>query len=379
MGSIDFDTGHPYAFISYKSENIETINKDIEVLHGKHNVNLWYDDDLTGGLNWLEEVKPILVHKNCRLVIFYASPEAICSTNVQREINLARNAAWNKPMILINFYEKKQFSEILHDVIQTDEFENKNKNKSNFNISGAIDLISDHLSGNITSIWTGDPAYYDKVLKSIERQAKAIIKISGATALPAMSPAKPEQVEVPDETTQAPVQREKPAKRSGNIGVTNERWEEIYNQFWNYARTKGIKDSDPVRLKYGFIRCCTENLERVYGLLDDPSQSPNKIKNVATYCFGFADKGKGSGVVNLNISVPKSFDLAKKAEVLDTLFDYTAIRKKEFGADGNIWSQFVNAKKNLYAANYTIENISEETIRKLVDGILEFDKNFDKK
>ena len=78
----------PYMFISYAHKDAEIIFSEIKKFHDE-GYNVWYDQGLTPGKEWDEEIAEALIASS--LVILFVSENSIKSKNVRNEINLALN------------------------------------------------------------------------------------------------------------------------------------------------------------------------------------------------------------------------------------------------------------------------------------------------
>ena len=172
-----FDDTKPYAFVSYKSQDRAVVAEDIAILQNKYGVNIWFDEELVAGRRWDEEVKPIVISGNCKLVIFYASPNALTSVNVQNEINLVGGLVKRKrkKLLPINFHAKLFMDVYYEEIDGNNEMLNANKNNPYFNQQGAFDLIESHLPDELTFIVRGMSGYYEAILKAIRADAPEII------------------------------------------------------------------------------------------------------------------------------------------------------------------------------------------------------------
>lgn len=163
---LNFDRDHPYVFISYKSDDKEIIEKNVDYLQSVYGLNLWYDADLTAGRNWDDEAAPILVHPNCRAVLLFASELALMSPNVRKELDFARD--FKKPIIPINF-SKEAFLDVVVDSI-TRKYQDSNW----AGVKTALSLVKTHLPPEKTFLYLHQETYYPELIKSICRTAPEI-------------------------------------------------------------------------------------------------------------------------------------------------------------------------------------------------------------
>jgi hypothetical protein len=171
MGILRFDKSRPYVFVSYKSEDGASVKADIERLQNKHDVNIWFDEDLTPGRAWHEEAKLILADKNCKLVIFYASPKAIASKNVQQEINFANQ--WHIPFVPVNFFNMSFRTVLREKILASGEIDEGN---ANFSKPGAVDLIANWFPEELKFIYRGSADYFEELLKAVSRLAPDAVR-----------------------------------------------------------------------------------------------------------------------------------------------------------------------------------------------------------
>lgn len=108
-----YTKGEPYIFISYNSGDKEKVVEVVERLHEQYGLNIWYDENITGGTNWEKNVRQIIRDDNCRTVLFFAGKNALLSSYVKFELDIAHN--WGKFIIPINF-EDRLFSDILKEI-----------------------------------------------------------------------------------------------------------------------------------------------------------------------------------------------------------------------------------------------------------------------
>lgn len=76
----------PYAFLSYKREDLPRVRPILEMVHGL-GMPVWYDLGIPGGAEWDEVIEDRVA--NARLVLFCISDAAVGSKHVRREVKLA--------------------------------------------------------------------------------------------------------------------------------------------------------------------------------------------------------------------------------------------------------------------------------------------------
>lgn len=77
-----------YIFISYAHRDAELVFREIEIFHSE-GYNIWYDQGLTPGQEWDDEIAIALM--NCSLLVVFISKNSMASKNVQDEIKMAIN------------------------------------------------------------------------------------------------------------------------------------------------------------------------------------------------------------------------------------------------------------------------------------------------
>ena len=179
-----FDETKPYAFISYKSDDVDVVKEDVKIIQDKYGVNIWFDELLLHGKQWDTQVKPRLEAPNCKMVLFYASPKALTSTNVQEEIELVQDLIElvGLKWLPINFYPD-QFSEVYKTQIhQNIELREKNKTNRYFSVEGARKLVKDYLSDRVNVIRRCSDTYIEDIMYNIKNQTPEIINKDIQTA-----------------------------------------------------------------------------------------------------------------------------------------------------------------------------------------------------
>jgi hypothetical protein len=153
----------------------------------------------------------------------------------------------------------------------------------------------------------------------------------------------------------------------------------IHQWFWYYAEKHGIRRTDPPGVKNNIGNFSTENLERVFGLVD-PSESPRNIRNIAFYGISLGKNDEPCGFYFCSTAS----ELTDKNELqrrLDIIKEHTGkakvfINKRTGKIKPNV---FIGLKTNsaTFAPNaYTKEDITKETVKKLVDYIIDQDEEW---
>ena len=78
----------PYVFVCYAHEDEDVVYPEIGWLH-EQAINLWYDEGISAGKNWLAAIGDALLRASH--VLFYISERSLKSDHCNREINLALN------------------------------------------------------------------------------------------------------------------------------------------------------------------------------------------------------------------------------------------------------------------------------------------------
>jgi TolB-like protein/Tfp pilus assembly protein PilF len=80
----------PYVFVCYAHEDAESVYGEIGWLHG-YAVNIWYDEGISPGLEWTEELASAI--QGCTKVLFFVTPNSVTSEHCRRELNFAHEEA----------------------------------------------------------------------------------------------------------------------------------------------------------------------------------------------------------------------------------------------------------------------------------------------
>ena len=76
----------PYIFVSYAHKDSQLVFPEIKIFHDE-GYPIWYDQGLTGGQEWDDEVARALISSS--LLVVFISENSMASNNVQDEIKLA--------------------------------------------------------------------------------------------------------------------------------------------------------------------------------------------------------------------------------------------------------------------------------------------------
>ena len=110
--AFDPDGQHNYLFISYSHKDYKQVYSDIANLRFS-GVRVWYDEGLSAGQDWREEVRKHLTDPCCSGVIFYLSENLFTSQSILYEVQLVQG---NKPYFSVNLTDR-QPSQILKSCI----------------------------------------------------------------------------------------------------------------------------------------------------------------------------------------------------------------------------------------------------------------------
>ena len=177
MKSAIFDKNKAYAYVSYNKADAPLVEKDIAELIGR-GVNIWYDGLLPAGENWDYVAKPILVAPNCKLLIFYATAEAIANKNTQKELNLA----WKFKK---NILPIKASDMDFVDLIQTEIINNEKYAAGGmYDVSAAIDLVMNCLGDALRYVPQKRDDYYEAIMNFVRHMAPDIASDIGGTPAP---------------------------------------------------------------------------------------------------------------------------------------------------------------------------------------------------
>ena len=83
-----YDGDEPYIFVSYAHKDAELVFEEIRKFHDR-GYPIWYDQGLTPGQEWDEEIAQALM--DCRLLVVFISKNSMASKNVHDEIKMALN------------------------------------------------------------------------------------------------------------------------------------------------------------------------------------------------------------------------------------------------------------------------------------------------
>jgi len=90
----------PYLFVSYSHLDSAQVFAEIKGFN-EHGYHVWYDEGISPGNEWTDEIASALEH--CALFVVFFTPNSAASTNVQNEIDFALDE--KKPCIAIHLKE----------------------------------------------------------------------------------------------------------------------------------------------------------------------------------------------------------------------------------------------------------------------------------
>ena len=91
----------PYIFVSYAHEDSDVVFPEIQWLKGQ-GFNLWFDEGISPGSRWSEELASAL--ENANLFLFFATSNSIDSKHCLDEVNLALDTG--KHAIAVHLQER---------------------------------------------------------------------------------------------------------------------------------------------------------------------------------------------------------------------------------------------------------------------------------
>lgn len=90
----------PYVFVSYAHEDTELVLPQLVWLH-EQGVNVWYDEGISPGTRWSEELATAL--NGAFAILFFTTPRSVGSHHCLDEVNFALDA--RKPTIAVHLVE----------------------------------------------------------------------------------------------------------------------------------------------------------------------------------------------------------------------------------------------------------------------------------
>ena len=120
-----------YFFICYSSVDFKSVYSDLIELY-KHKVPFKYDERLTHGLGWQDQIAKGIGNENCAGVIFYLSKNVIARVSIYDEIKITKS--YNRDYFCVNLEGSTLPSRMLADLI----VERYTKDKNNYAIEGEL-------------------------------------------------------------------------------------------------------------------------------------------------------------------------------------------------------------------------------------------------
>jgi tetratricopeptide (TPR) repeat protein len=121
--------GDGYFFVCYSSDDFKSVYCDLIELY-KHKIPFRYDERLTNGLDWKEQVEKVIGDKDCVGVVFYLSKNIPCSEALYDEMDIVEKH--KRKYFCVNLEGKDLPSEILSKLI----VERHEKDPHNYFIGG---------------------------------------------------------------------------------------------------------------------------------------------------------------------------------------------------------------------------------------------------
>lgn len=118
-----------YFFVCYSSKDFQSVYCDLIELY-KHKVPFKYDERLTHGVGWQDQIARGISNENCVGVVFYLSKNVLSTNSVCEEIRITEE--YKKPNFCINLEGSKVPSQILSDLL----IERYQLDPTNYAISG---------------------------------------------------------------------------------------------------------------------------------------------------------------------------------------------------------------------------------------------------
>lgn len=165
-----------YIFISYSHKDYKKVYHDLAQMHNA-GVRFWYDDELTAGHDWDDEVFKKINDPHCSGVIFYLSENFFESESIYKEIltTLSKNTKLSsykapKNYFCVNLTDKMPSELIEGSFAMREEFEVLFENeKLTFK-----DFLLNTFRDKSTYIPFGSKGYIEKLLVQIRRNFNVI-------------------------------------------------------------------------------------------------------------------------------------------------------------------------------------------------------------
>ena len=87
----------PYVFVCYAHEDMDPVYREIAWLND-YGVNVWYDEGISPGHEWREELATAI--QGCTRVLYFVTPSSVVSEHCRRELNFAQEE--NREVVAIH-------------------------------------------------------------------------------------------------------------------------------------------------------------------------------------------------------------------------------------------------------------------------------------
>lgn len=194
--SLKYEEKKPFIFISYKHDELDMIvvKRTIQELRERYGFNIWYDAELTAGTNWDDIALRRVRSPFCKMVLFFASENALTSLPISNELETAKK--WKKIIIPISF-ENKPFSDVLMQICEKYNEDMPDK------VDIADSIIEKHLDDKLTYIVAdiNSDSYYHDIFRAVEKNAPELLE-DKASVKTAASPVP--EIAAPESASPAP-------------------------------------------------------------------------------------------------------------------------------------------------------------------------------
>lgn len=178
----------PFVFVSYSHADRPLVEQTARTLLDQ-GVRLWWDTALEGGQYWKEEVRELIVHPNCRGVIFMCSPAAYLSTAVHNERTIAleeraKRGEQNYRLFVVNVCDDAASGSYMHLLKDTFAQLPAEGISDRFRIE-RLNTLMELIGRDPIAYMTGAPGWQDELLKDLIAGAEGVVK-TGTLAVEAM-------------------------------------------------------------------------------------------------------------------------------------------------------------------------------------------------
>ena len=164
-----------YIFISYSHRDYKQVYHDLAHMY-QAGVRFWYDEELTAGKDWDDEVFQKINDPHCSGVIFYISDDFFQSQSIYREIltTLGKNKKLASPDMAKNYFCVNLSTASPAEMIDANYVPDSNFEKELCEEIALKDLLKDAFRNKATYISFGSKGYLDKLLVQIRRNFNVI-------------------------------------------------------------------------------------------------------------------------------------------------------------------------------------------------------------